>query len=77
VLLDVIMPKMSGRDVYRRIKEEFPDMRVVFCSGYDPESSQSNFILDERLKLVEKPYNPDMLLRTVREVLDAGEKCLV
>jgi hypothetical protein len=48
---------------------------VVICSGYDPETAQSSFIVDEQLRLVEKPYNPEVLLRTVREVLDAEELC--
>jgi hypothetical protein len=61
--------------VYRRLKDEYPETRVVFCSGYDPETAQSNFIVNERLRLVEKPYNPETLLRTVREVLDAEELC--
>jgi two-component system, cell cycle sensor histidine kinase and response regulator CckA len=75
VLLDAVMPKLSGREVYRRMQDEFPDVRVVFCSGYDPETSQSDFIAQEHLRLVEKPYNPELLLQTVREVLDAQEVC--
>jgi CheY-like chemotaxis protein len=75
LLLDAVMPKLSGREVYRRMKDELPEIRVVFCSGYDPETSQSNFIAEEHLRLVEKPYNPAVLLQTVREVLDAEELC--
>ncbi len=75
VLLDAVMPKLSGHDVYRRIKDECPEMRVIFCSGYDPETAQSQFIVNEHLRLVEKPYDPATLLRTVREVLDAEEPC--
>jgi len=75
VLLDAVMPKLTGPEAYRRLKDEYPEARVVFCSGYDPETAQSNFIVNERLRLVEKPYNPETLLRTVREVLDAEELC--
>ena len=75
VMLDAVMPKLSGREVYRRIQDEMPEIRVVFCSGYDPETSQSTFIAEEHLRLVEKPYNPEVLLQTVREVLDAEEVC--
>ncbi len=75
VLLDAVMPKLSGREVYRRLHDEFPEIRVIFCSGYDPETSQSNFIAQEHLRLVEKPYNPAVLLQTVREELDAEEVC--
>ena len=75
VLLDAVMPKLSGHDVYRCIKDECPEARVIFCSGYDPETAQSQFVVDEHLRLVEKPYDPATLLRTVREVLDAEELC--
>lgn len=77
VLLDAVMPKMSGREVYYHVKDEFPGMKVVFCSGYDPETQQSNYIVNEHLQLVEKPYNPECLLRTVRQVLDAEGICSV
>jgi len=75
VVLDAIMPKLSGHDAYRCIKSEYPEAKVIFCSGYDPETAQSQFVADECLRLVEKPYDPETLLRTVREVLEAGEPC--
>ena len=75
-LLDAIMPKLTGHEVYRHIKAEYPEARVLFASGYDPETAQSGFILQERLRLVEKPFDADTLLRTVREVLDEDTSCL-
>jgi two-component system, NtrC family, sensor kinase len=77
VILDAVMPKLGGFDVYRRIKDEWPETRVIFCSGYDPETAHAKFIVDERVRLVEKPYDPAMLLRVVREVLDVEEPCLI
>jgi signal transduction histidine kinase/CheY-like chemotaxis protein len=75
VILDAIMPRLTGHEVYLRIKEKYPETRVIFCSGYDPETAQSNLLVDGRVRLVEKPYDPDVLLRTVREVLDVEELC--
>ena len=62
VLLDAIMPKVSGHDAYHCIKHDCPDARVIFCSGYDPETAQSQFVADENLRLVQKPYDPGTLL---------------
>ena len=76
VMLDGVMPKLGGFEVYRRIKDDWPEVRVIFCSGYDPETAHSKFTVDEHLRLVEKPYDPATLLRVVREVLDAEEPCL-
>ncbi|MHC4401137.1 MAG: PAS domain S-box protein [Planctomycetota bacterium] len=75
LLLDTVMPKLDGHEVYRRAKERNPTIRVVFCTGYDPETSRFDRIKDNNLNLVEKPFDPDALLRTVREVLDAEEPC--
>ncbi len=70
VLLDVIMPKLTGYEVYRRIASEHPGAKVIFVSGYDPGTNQSKFILQEDLRLIEKPFDPGTLLCAVREALD-------
>ena len=75
VLLDAIMPELNGHEVYRQIKERSPEMKAIFCSGYDFETSHSDFISSESLHLVEKPFDPDALLCTLREVLDRDEPC--
>jgi two-component system cell cycle sensor histidine kinase/response regulator CckA len=74
-LLDVVMPKRSGRTVYEEIKRLKPETKVVFCTGYDPETGQADFASDEGLRLMQKPVDPDVLLRTIREVLDDDEPC--
>ena len=76
-LLDAIMPRLTGHEVYRHIKTECPEARVLFASGCDSETAQSSFILQERLHLVEKPFEAETLLRTVREVLDEDTSCLL
>lgn len=68
--LDVVMPRLSGREVHRYIIEKQPDMRFLFSSGYDMGAIHTNFVLNEGMHLIQKPYNLDTLLRTVRQVLD-------
>jgi signal transduction histidine kinase/CheY-like chemotaxis protein len=70
-LLDAVMPKLTGHQAYERIKLMNPGLPVVFCSGYDPETGQGGLLLNEGVPIVQKPFDPDVLLRTVREVLDA------
>jgi len=72
VLLDAIMPKTTGYEVCRRITTARPQVRVVFISGYDPDATQCDFIVEENLRLIEKPFDAAMLLNTVREVLDGS-----
>jgi PAS domain S-box-containing protein len=71
-LLDVMMPKLSGRAVYERVRETRPDMPFLFASGYSMNALHTNFVLDEGLQLVQKPFRREDLLRKVREVLDKG-----
>jgi len=76
VVLDVIMPKLNGHQVFARIKAADPDAKVVFCTAHDPETADSRSILDNNLRLVSKPFDTKVLLNTVREVLDeVGQFC--
>ena len=75
VLLDAIMPKLTGHEVYSRIKQLAPETKIVFCSGYDPETAQSAFLVQEQVRLIAKPFDAQTLLGTVREVLDEPASC--
>jgi PAS domain S-box-containing protein len=69
VLLDVVMPGMGGREAYECMRSMQPDLRALFVSGYSENAIHTNFVLDEHLSLVQKPYAPDTLLRAVRQTL--------
>ena len=71
VVLDVMMPEMGGREAYERIREIRPGVRALFASGYSEDAIHQNFVLDEGLTLIQKPYLGDALLRAVRAMLDA------
>jgi PAS domain S-box-containing protein len=71
-LLDVMMPKLGGKAVYERIRKTRPDLPFLFASGYSMNAIHTNFVLDEGLQLIQKPYRRVDLLRKVREVLDGG-----
>lgn len=70
VILDIIMPKKGGRDVYKEIKSIRPDIKAIFTSGYAADIVHAKGLLEEELDLILKPAAPDELLRKVREVLD-------
>ncbi len=72
-LLDIVMPKMSGDEVYKQVKKINPDIRVLFSSGYNPSEVAADFINTEGLNLISKPYNPRELLSTIRKILDNGQ----
>ena len=70
VLLDVMMPKLSGRAVYEQIHRRKPDVRVLFASGYNMNDVHTGFVLDKGLALIQKPCLRDVLLAKIRDVLD-------
>ena len=69
-LLDVVMPGLGGREVHDRVRESMPHLRCIFASGYDLDGVHTDFVLDEGLDLIRKPFDRRVLLERVREVLD-------
>ena len=70
VILDMVMPKLGGRAVYEQIRESGSDVPVVFSTGYSLDSSDAEYVAGKGLRTIQKPYAPDVLYSTVREVLD-------
>jgi CheY-like chemotaxis protein len=72
LLLDVIMPKKNGWEVYDTIRKIRPDVRVIFMSGYTADVFAKKLIPEEGMNLLEKPIPPGNLLRALRMELDGG-----
>ncbi len=70
VVLDVMLPKLSGPEVYARMRKDKPDLAVVFATGYSPDVGQFKKAQQEGWPLLQKPYSPRDLGRKVRETLD-------
>lgn len=73
VLLDVVMPRLGGKAVAEYILKHRPELPIIFCSGYSRNAVHSNFVLDDGMHLLQKPYHREELLRKVREVIESGE----
>jgi two-component system, cell cycle sensor histidine kinase and response regulator CckA len=70
VILDAIMPKKNGWQVYEEIRTITPGVRVLFMSGYSEDIFSANNITEKGLVYLLKPASPTELLKKVREVLD-------
>ena len=70
VILDLVMPGMDGGQTYLELRKINPDLKVFFCTGYMPDQVISALLEEERLKALQKPFNPENFVQMVREVLD-------
>jgi PAS domain S-box-containing protein len=70
LVLDVMMPKKSGKAVYDEARERKPSIKALFMSGYTANMIHKKGILEAGIEFITKPFSPNAFLRKVREVLD-------
>jgi DNA-binding NtrC family response regulator len=70
VLLDVIMPRRSGPEVYEAIQAVKRGVAVLFVTGYSNETAALTEMVERGIPVLRKPYSPGALSRRVREALD-------
>jgi len=69
VLADVVMPRLSGPEMADRLAEIYPDLPVIFMSGYAEEMIPKQAIASGEVTLIEKPFTGQKLLSAVAEAL--------
>ena len=75
VLLDIMMPGMSGWDVFNRIKKKSSDIKVAFMSVLEISEKRKQVLLDEGLAdYIMKPFDKDTLLNRVDKILQEEEE---
>jgi DNA-binding NtrC family response regulator len=72
LLTDVVMPQMSGPALVEEVIKLFPDISILYMSGYTDRLGSYGVEMQE-LPFLQKPFSPEVLASKVREVLKAGK----
>ncbi len=70
LMTDVVMPEMNGRDLSGQITDLYPDIKLLFMSGYTANVIAHQGVLDEGVAFIQKPFSMADLAEKIREVLD-------
>jgi PAS domain S-box-containing protein len=70
LITDVVMPKVSGRDLAVELCRRRPEMKVLYMSGYTDSAIVNSGILQREVAFLQKPFTPALLAERVREVLE-------
>jgi CheY-like chemotaxis protein len=70
VITDVVMPQMGGKPMADLLTKAYPNLKVLFTSGYADDAIAHYGVLDPGIDFLAKPYTPATLTRQVREILD-------
>ena len=70
LLTDVIMPGMNGRDLFAKVSEQQPGIKVLYMSGYTDNVITEHGVQNEDVAFIQKPFTIQALAAKVREVLD-------
>jgi CheY-like chemotaxis protein len=72
LLTDLVMPRMSGRELAEQLRNRWPRLHVLYMSGYTADVVARHGILEPGVHLLHKPFSMSELAQRVREALDAG-----
>jgi two-component system, cell cycle sensor histidine kinase and response regulator CckA len=69
VVSDVVMPEMDGPTLLRQLRQRYPDLKVVFVSGYAEDAFRKNLPEGEAFNFLAKPFSLKQLVETVKQAV--------
>lgn len=70
LVTDVMMPRMTGRELAHRLHQLRPAMKVLYASGYSQDVTSRHGVLEPDINFIQKPYTPHGLAARIRLLLD-------
>ena len=74
LLVDVKMPKKDGMYLMRKVKKQWPDIPIIVMSGYYTTETIKKAIEMGAVTFIAKPFEPDELVKTVRQIIEKEER---
>ena len=78
-MMDVYMPKLSGRDTFKQIRSLGIDVPVIVCSGFMIDAEEFTSLCTSQqgpVEVIQKPYSMESLARVVRKAIVEGHRAL-
>ncbi len=73
LITDVVMPEMNGRELSEHLQSLYPELKVLFMSGYTANVIAHRGVLDEGVNFISKPFFKKEMAVKVREALDEAK----
>ena len=70
MITDVVMPEINGPELAKSLMSLYPEMKVLYMSGFVKNFISHQGILGKEMNYIQKPFTVNELARKVREVLD-------
>ena len=77
IILDVVMPQVSGPAAFSQMAAIRPDLRIVFSTGYTAEAASLKSVMEQGACVLQKPYSLKNLGQMVRGILDRPRSAFV
>ena len=71
LITDIVMPELGGRELAEKLNSKFPEIKVLFTSGYTDNHIVKNGELERGVNFIQKPFTVNGLSRKLREILDS------
>ena len=71
LITDVVMPQMGGKILANRLKSVWPDLKVLYISGYSNDTISYEDVQGPGIDFLQKPFAPEKLVQRVRQLLDS------
>lgn len=70
VLCDLVMPEMGGVELYHRLKEGYPNIKVLFMTGYALEVGEHEELMRAGVAWLQKPFSASALAAKLRDLME-------